>query len=120
MKKFITTSVAVAALLTNAQADFDFGDMFTDMKDAAISMSKDAKDSVTSMKDGAVETSKSAERTVSTVSSDAKDTSVKVSDDIKVMEVNTTKDFLRQHLIFHMMRKIHLNLQRQTLKTVVL
>ena len=66
MKKMITTSVAVAALLltTNAQADFDFGDMFTDMKDAAVSLSKDAKDSVTAIKDGAVETSKSAERTV--------------------------------------------------------
>ena len=50
MKKMIATSVAVAALvLTSAQADFDFGDMFTDMKDAAVSMSKDAKDSVTSM-----------------------------------------------------------------------
>ena len=46
MKKFITTSVALAALLTTAQADFDFGDMFKDMKEAAISMSKDAKDSV--------------------------------------------------------------------------
>ena len=72
MKKIITTSVAVAALFTSAQADFSFGDMFKDMKEAAISMSKDAKDSVTSMKDGAVETSKSAERTVTSVSGDVK------------------------------------------------
>ncbi|MBT8349346.1 MAG: hypothetical protein HKP62_07875, partial [Sulfurovum sp.] len=74
MKKMITTSVAVAALLlTSAQADFDFGDMFKDMKDAAISMSKDAKDSVATVKDGAVETSQSAERTVTNVSADTKD-----------------------------------------------
>ena len=53
MKRIITTSVAVAALLlTSAQADFDFGDMFKDMKDAAVSMSKDAKDSVVAVKDG--------------------------------------------------------------------
>ena len=69
MKKMITTSVAVATLLlTSVQADFDFGDMFKDMKDAAISMSKDAKDSVATVKDGAVETSQSAERTVTNVS----------------------------------------------------
>ena len=48
MKKIIITSVAAAALLTSVQADFDFGDMFKDMKEAAISMSKDAKDSVVS------------------------------------------------------------------------
>ena len=53
----------LVALLTHAQAGFCFGDMFDDMKDVAISMSEDAKDSMTAMKDGAVEISKSAERT---------------------------------------------------------
>ena len=72
MKKFITTSVAVAALLTSVQAesDFDMNSMVKDMKDAMISMSKDAKDSVVSMKDGAVETTQSGERTVTNVSKD--------------------------------------------------
>ena len=93
MKKIISTSVAVTALLiSNAQADFDFGDMFSDMKEAAISMSKYAKDSVVATKDGAVETSKSAERTVTNVSADTKDASVKVSDDLKTAEVSTSKD----------------------------
>jgi len=92
MKKIILSSLVATAMFTSAQADFSFGDMFKDMKEAAVSMSHDAKDSVTSMKDGAVETSKSAERTVTSVSTDAKDTSIKVSDDIKTVEVNTTKD----------------------------
>jgi hypothetical protein len=46
MNKIILTSATVAALLTNAHADFSFDEMFKDMKDAAITMSKDAKDSV--------------------------------------------------------------------------
>ena len=45
----ITTSVALDALLTSAQAEFSFGDMFKDMKDAAIFMSKDAM--ITTSKD---------------------------------------------------------------------
>jgi hypothetical protein len=64
MKKTVISCVAAAALITSASADFSFGDMFKDMKDATISMSKDAKDSIASMKDGAVETSKSAERCI--------------------------------------------------------
>ena len=71
MKKLITTSVAVAALLTSVQAENELNQMMKDMKEAMISMSKDAKDSATAMKDGAVETSKSAERSVTTVSADA-------------------------------------------------
>jgi len=62
MKKIIIVSAIAAACVTTASADFSFGDMFKDMKEAATSMSKDAKDSVTALKDGAVETSKSAER----------------------------------------------------------
>ena len=46
MKKTVISCVAAAALITSASADFSFGDMFKDVKDAAISMSKDAKDSV--------------------------------------------------------------------------
>ncbi len=57
--------------------------MFKDMKEAAISMSKDARDSVESMKDGAVETSKSAERTVSTLGKDLKDSTGRYQDDLK-------------------------------------
>ena len=37
MKKIITTSAIVAVLLTSVQADFDFGDVFKDMKDTEIS-----------------------------------------------------------------------------------
>ena len=49
MKKIIIVSAIAAACVTTASADFSFGDMFKDMKDAATSMSKDAKDSVASM-----------------------------------------------------------------------
>ena len=45
MKKIITTSTIVAVLLTSIQADFYFGDVFKDMKEVEISMSKDAKES---------------------------------------------------------------------------
>ena len=92
MTKIIFISAVTAAMVTTASADFSFGDMFKDMKEAAISMSKDAKDSVVSMKDGMVETTKSSERTVTNLSSDAKDVSVKVSDDLKTVEVVTSKD----------------------------
>ena len=45
MKKMITTSVAVAALFaTSAQADFSFGEMFEDMKQAALTLTKDSQD----------------------------------------------------------------------------
>ena len=45
MKKMITTSVAIATLLvTSAQANFDFGEMFEDMKEAALTMTKDSQD----------------------------------------------------------------------------
>ncbi|MBT8343540.1 MAG: hypothetical protein KJO45_02370, partial [Sulfurovum sp.] len=73
MKKMITTSVAVAALLVTGTYANDLNDMFKDMKETAISLSKDAKDSVTTVKDGAVETTQSAERTVTNVSKDTKD-----------------------------------------------
>ena len=33
MKRIITTSALVAVLLTSVQADFDFGDVFKDLKD---------------------------------------------------------------------------------------
>ena len=41
MKKFILTSVATAALLTSAQAEFNFEEMFKDMKVAAFTLTKD-------------------------------------------------------------------------------
>jgi len=45
MKKMITTSVAIAALfVTSAQADFSFGEMFKDMKEAALTLTKDSQD----------------------------------------------------------------------------
>ena len=44
MKKIITTSAVVAVLLTSVQADFDFGDVFKDMKEAKTTMNKDAKE----------------------------------------------------------------------------
>jgi hypothetical protein len=45
MKKMITTSVAIAALfVTSAQADFSFGEMFQDMKEAALTLTKDSQD----------------------------------------------------------------------------
>ena len=34
MKKIITTSTLFVALLTNAQANFEFGDVFKDLNDA--------------------------------------------------------------------------------------
>ena len=43
MKKIITTSAVIAVLLTSVQADFDFGDVFKDLKDTKTSMSKDTK-----------------------------------------------------------------------------
>jgi len=45
MKKIILTTAAVAALLTSAQADFSFADMFKDMKEAAFTLNKDTQDS---------------------------------------------------------------------------
>jgi len=45
MKKIITSSALVAVLLTSVQADFDFGDVFKDMKKADITMSKNTKES---------------------------------------------------------------------------
>ena len=33
MKKIITTSAVIAVLLTSVQADFDFGDVFKDLKE---------------------------------------------------------------------------------------
>lgn len=44
MKKIIIASVAAAALLTSAQADFNFGEMFKDMKEAAFTINKDTQD----------------------------------------------------------------------------
>ena len=60
----ITSSVAVAALMVTSLQANDLNKMFSDMKEAAVSMSKDAKDSVVAVKDGTVETTQSAERTV--------------------------------------------------------
>ena len=51
MKKIITSSVVVAVLLTSVQADFDFGDVFKDMKDTKITMSKNAKESTIKVSD---------------------------------------------------------------------
>lgn len=45
MKKMITSFVAAAALLTSAHADFDFGDIFKDMKKAAATMHEDSVES---------------------------------------------------------------------------
>jgi len=45
MKKIILTTAAVAALISSAQADFSFADMFKDMKEAAFTLNKDAQDS---------------------------------------------------------------------------
>lgn len=67
MKKIIITSVAAAALLTSAQADFNFGDMFKDMKEAAFTMNEDAQD--TSVK---VSTSKNSQDRAHSVSTDIK------------------------------------------------
>ncbi|EIF51863.1 MULTISPECIES: hypothetical protein [Sulfurovum] len=44
MKKIIVTAVAFAALLTNVQADFSFGEMFEDMKQAALTLTKDSQE----------------------------------------------------------------------------
>ncbi|UPT78037.1 hypothetical protein MN086_02575 [Sulfurovum sp. XGS-02] len=44
MKKIIVTTVAFAALLTNVQADFSFGEMFEDMKQAALTLTKDSQE----------------------------------------------------------------------------
>lgn len=92
MTKIILISAITAGVLTTISADFSMGDMFKDMRDATISMSKDAKDTLNSLKDGTVETSKSVERTITNVSSDSKDISIKVSDDLKTSEIATFKD----------------------------
>ncbi len=44
MKKIIVTTVAFTALLTNVQADFSFGEMFEDMKQAALTLTKDSQE----------------------------------------------------------------------------
>ncbi len=44
MKKIIVTAVAFTALLTNVQADFSFGEMFEDMKQAALTLTKDSQE----------------------------------------------------------------------------
>lgn len=44
MKKFIITSVAAAALLTSAQAEFNFEEMYKDLKEAAFTLTKDNQD----------------------------------------------------------------------------
>ena len=51
MKKIITTSAVVAVLLTSVQADFYFGDVFKDMKEEKITMSKDAEESTIKVSD---------------------------------------------------------------------
>lgn len=42
MKKIILFSATLGMLFTSLHADFNFADMFKDMKDAAITMTKDA------------------------------------------------------------------------------
>ena len=49
MKKIITTSSVLALLLTSVQADFDFGDVFKDMKTEETTMSKNTKESTVSL-----------------------------------------------------------------------
>jgi hypothetical protein len=44
MKKIIVTAVAFTALLTNVQAEFSFGEMFEDMKQAALTLTKDSQE----------------------------------------------------------------------------
>ncbi len=44
MKKIIVTAVAFTALLTNVQADFSFSEMFEDMKQAALTLTKDSQE----------------------------------------------------------------------------
>ena len=44
MKKIIVTAVAFTALLTNVQADFSFAEMFEDMKQAALTLTKDSQE----------------------------------------------------------------------------
>ena len=67
MKKIIITTATVAALLTSVQADFNFGEMFKDMKEAAFTMNKDTQD--TSVE---VSTAKTTPETVQSVSADTK------------------------------------------------
>ncbi|GIT99403.1 hypothetical protein [Sulfurovum sp. TSL1] len=62
MKKIIVTAVAFTALLTNVQADFSFGEMFEDMKQAALTLTKDSQE--TSVKASAE--SKTTEASTST------------------------------------------------------
>ena len=55
MKKIITTSALVTVLLTSVQADFDFGDVFKDMKDSKITMSKKTQESTIKVSDAEFE-----------------------------------------------------------------
>ncbi|CAA6810317.1 MAG: Unknown protein [uncultured Sulfurovum sp.] len=59
MIKMIRTSVVVTTLLTGVHAEFSFGDMFKDMKEAATSMTKDT---VTIMNDSIENTSKASKK----------------------------------------------------------
>lgn len=67
MKKIIITTAAVAALLTSAQADFNFGEMIKDMKEAAFTMNKDTQEASIE-----VSTTKNTSDTVQSVSTDTK------------------------------------------------
>lgn len=71
MKKIIITTVAVAGLLTSAQADFNFGEMFKDMKEAAMTLNKDAQNTSTEVSTNNQETTHS----VSTETQNSEDTS---------------------------------------------
>lgn len=44
MKKILTSTALVAALLTTVQADFNFGDVFADLEKAQNSTNKKAKE----------------------------------------------------------------------------
>ena len=51
MKRVITISAVVTVLITSVQADFDFVDVFKDMKDPKTTMSKNAKESTIKVSD---------------------------------------------------------------------
>lgn len=77
MKKIIIASVATAALFTTAQAEFNFGEMFKDMKEAAFTLTKDNQDVQTQV--SASENSQAPANTVSTETQKSEDESKHIS-----------------------------------------
>ncbi|HEY9189837.1 MAG TPA: hypothetical protein VIM88_03135 [Sulfurovum sp.] len=78
MKKFILTSVATAALLTSAQAEFNFEEMFKDMKVAALTLTKDNQD--VPAQTTASENSQEAVNSVSSETQNSEDASKSVAE----------------------------------------